>query len=41
MENLRVGLIGLGARGSFLLKDTLLKLEGVQIAAVCMCIQTG
>lgn len=35
MKLLQVALIGLGSRGSFLLRDTLLNMDNIQIAAVC------
>ncbi|HOA32078.1 MAG TPA: Gfo/Idh/MocA family oxidoreductase, partial [Clostridia bacterium] len=35
MNKLRIGVIGLGNRGFYLIKHTLLKLEDVEVTAVC------
>lgn len=34
-EQLKIGVIGLGCRGSMLMKDVMLPMEGITIAAVC------
>ena len=35
MKNLNVGIVGLGVRGYWLMKDVILLMPGVKVTAVC------
>lgn len=40
MKDIKIGVIGLGARGTMLLRDVILPLKAGEVTAVLMCILT-